>query len=99
MIARLHREALLSGDGRLMTLLDRLLGFPGVPVSWRQPDFSTDGGPIIAFRLARESMQVGFLVAVTIFPGPGHVTLDELRIESCFPLDEATRRVCAALAL
>jgi transcriptional regulator with XRE-family HTH domain len=98
MLARLHREALLSGDARLLALLDRLLGFPDIPADWRQPDFSADGGPTLTFRLARGPMRVGFLVAVTSFSGPGHVTLDELRIESCFPLDEETRRVCDALA-
>ena len=98
MIARLHREALLSGDGRLTTLLDHLLGFPDVPNAWRQPDFATDTGPILTFRLARGDLKVGFLVAVTTFSGPRQVLLDELRIESCFPLDVETRKVCERLA-
>ena len=98
MLARLHREALLSGDVRLTVLLDRLLGFPGVPPVWRQPDFSADTGPTVAFRLVRDTLRVGFLVTVTTFSGPRQVTLDELRIESCFPLDAETRLVCQRLA-
>ena len=98
MVARLHREALLSGDARLTVLLDRLLGFPDIPPTWRQPDFSTDSGPILTFRLARGDLKVGFLVAVTTFSGPRQVLLDELRIESCFPLDPETRKVCERLA-
>ena len=43
-------------------------------------------------------LHVGFLVAVTTFSTPQQVTLDELRIESCFPLDDATREVCKRLA-
>jgi transcriptional regulator with XRE-family HTH domain len=97
MIARIHRESLLSGDARLSGLLDRMLGFPDVPPTWRQPDFSTDSGPILTFRLARGDLKVGFLVAVTTFSGPRQVMLDELRIESCFPLDSETRQVCERL--
>lgn len=97
MLARLHRETLLSGDARLTVLLDRLLGFPGVPPGWRQPDFSVDAGPTVAFWLARGALKVGFLVTVTTFSGPRQVALDELRIESCFPLDAETRLVCEQL--
>jgi len=82
----------------LTTLLDRLLAFPGVPEAWRQPDFSTPVGPTASFRLERGDLKVGFLVTVTTFSGPCDVTLDELRIESCFPLDPATRAACERLA-
>jgi transcriptional regulator with XRE-family HTH domain len=98
MIARLHRDVLLKGDVRLTTLLDRLLAFSGVPQAWRQPDFSTTVGPTATFRLERGDLKVGFLVTVTTFSGPCDVTLDELRIESCFPLDPATRAACERLA-
>ena len=98
MLARLHREELLRDDARLATLLDRLLAFPGVPRAWRQPDFATTVGPTATFRLARAGREVGFLVTVTTFSSPGDVTLDELRIESCFPLDAGTRDVCQRLA-
>jgi transcriptional regulator with XRE-family HTH domain len=98
MIARLHREALLTGDARLTATLERLLAFPDVPVGWRQPDFSADSGPTLTFRLARGPLKVGFLVTVTTFSGPRQVTLDELRIESCFPLDAETRLVCEQLS-
>jgi hypothetical protein len=41
---------------------------------------------------------VAFLTTVTSFNAPGNVTLEELRIESYFPLDEATERACAQLS-
>jgi hypothetical protein len=34
---------------------------------------------------------------VTAFSAPQNVTLDELRLESYFPLDEATLAVCEQL--
>ena len=44
-------------------------------------------------RIHRES-----LARITAFSVPQNVTLDELRIESYFPLDEATMRACERFA-
>jgi hypothetical protein len=37
---------------------------------------------------------MGFLTTVTTFSAPGQVTLDELRIDSWYPLDEETATAC-----
>ncbi len=98
MVSRLHRENLQGGgDPRLHALLERVFSYPGVPAAWRHPDFSSEAQPTLTIRLARGELRVGFLVAVTGFSAPQQVTLDELRIESCFPLDEETREQCARL--
>jgi hypothetical protein len=98
MVSRLHREHLESGDERLAARLERVFEFPGVPRAWRQPDLSTPSPPTQTVRLERDGVRVGFLVAVTVFSAPQQVTLDELRLESCFPLDEETARTCERLA-
>jgi hypothetical protein len=49
-------------------------------------------------RLKRDTVKVGFLVAVTKFSAPQQVLLDELSVESCFPLDEMTRETCERFA-
>jgi len=96
--SRLHREHLHRGDARLTAVIERIFARPDVPPSWRQPDFSVDVPPTLRLRLARDDLHVGFLVTVTTFSTPQQVTLDELRIESCFPLDDATRDACMRLA-
>jgi transcriptional regulator with XRE-family HTH domain len=99
MLNRLHRELLRrGGDERLRALLDRALAFPGVPASWRHPDFSTDAPAAQSLRLTKGRTSVGFLVTVTKFSAPQQVILDELTVESCFPLDDATRAQCELLA-
>lgn len=103
MVSRLHREALArGGDERLTARLEQVFGWPGVPRAWRQPDFSTEAEaevqPTLTVRYQRGDLRVGFLVAVTVFSAPQRVALDELRIESCFPLDAETRAVCEGLA-
>ncbi len=98
-VSRLHREHLEhAGDERVARLLARALAFPGVPAAWRLPDFSRPPSPMFTIHLSREGLRAGFLVAVTTFSAPQQVTLEELRIESAFPVDEETRRTCARLA-
>jgi transcriptional regulator with XRE-family HTH domain len=99
MLVRLQREMLQRGeDERLRRLLDRVLAFPGVPASWRHPDFSLEGPCAQLLRLRRDTLSVGFLIAITKFSSPRQVILDELSVESCFPLDEATRATCERIA-
>jgi transcriptional regulator with XRE-family HTH domain len=99
LVSRLHRERLeRAEDERGVTSLTRALAFPGVPKEWQSPDFSSGSPPALTVRLERNGMRVGFLVAITTFSAPQQVTLEELRIESCFPLDDETRAVCARLA-
>ncbi|MDD2926697.1 helix-turn-helix domain-containing protein [Rhodoferax sp.] len=99
MISRLHREALSRpDDARLWALLKRVLAYPDVPPSWRHPDFSGICEPTLSLQLERGPLALGFLTAVTVFSAPQQVTLDELRIESYFPMDDQTRLACERLA-
>jgi hypothetical protein len=67
-------------------------------MSFRQPDFSREAPAAQTLRLKRGDLDVGFLVAATKFSAPQQVLLDELSVESCFPLDDATRATCERLA-
>jgi len=99
MIARLHREALQHRtDDRLRALIQRTLAYPDVPSAWRRPDFSAHCGSTLEIQLCRGEVRLGFLTTMTMFSAPQQVTLDELRIESYFPLDEATRSTCIRMA-
>jgi hypothetical protein len=50
----------------------------------------------VVFRKEREELR--FFSTITTFGTPRDVTLDELRVESMFPADEATAERCRALA-
>jgi len=100
MAARLHREVLARPqDAALAALLESLFAYPDVPDSWRQPDFSTPSQPTAELRLRKEEVELGFLTTITAFSAPQNVTLEELRIESYFPLDAATARACEQMAV
>jgi transcriptional regulator with XRE-family HTH domain len=99
LLSRLHREALARpDDSTLSSLVHELLEYPDVPREWRQPDFTDQNDPTLPIYFRRGNVQLGFLTAITAFSAPQNVTLDEIRIESYFPIDELTRRACQHLA-
>lgn len=97
-LSRLQRELLRTGDARLDRLLDRALQYPGVVPDWRHPDDAAPQDATLEIRLQRGDLKLGFLTTLTAFTAPGSVSLEELRLESYFPLDEATRQFCEELA-
>ncbi|WP_295953445.1 helix-turn-helix domain-containing protein [Rhodoferax sp.] len=100
MVHRLHCEARLGRENvALWTLLERVLAYPGVPGSWRDPDFSLVQTPINYLGLQNDTYTLEFSMVVTKFLAAEQIMLDELRIESYFAVNEATRVACNALAL
>jgi transcriptional regulator with XRE-family HTH domain len=98
MVSRLHRETLARPeDAELAALVRSLFDYPQVPESWRQPDFSAASEPVLTLRVRRDALELAFLTTMTSFNAPQNVTLEELRIESYFPLDDATTRACERL--
>jgi transcriptional regulator with XRE-family HTH domain len=100
LVGRLHREVLARPeDGDLSALLESLFRYPGVPGGWRQPDFSLPSEPTLELRFRKPGLDLGFLTTIAVFNAPQNVTLEELRIESYFPLDERTARECRRLSV
>jgi transcriptional regulator with XRE-family HTH domain len=98
LLSRLHREALaFPADARIAALLAALFEYPGVPADFRRPELSAPSDPTVVLRLRSGGDELSFLTTVTAFSAPQNVTLDELRIESYFPLDEATASACERL--
>jgi hypothetical protein len=98
LVSRLHREVLLHPtNGELSALLRSLFEFPDVPQAWRQPDFSQPNEPALVIRLQRNDLRLSFLTTLTSFNAPGNVTLEEVSIESYFPMDDETRDACTRL--
>jgi len=99
LLSRLHREALERGnDSELKALLRSLFEYADIPVDWQRPDLSTPSEPCLTLRVRRGDLELAFLTTLTVFSAPQNVTLEELRIESYFPLDDRTRHACEALA-
>ena len=65
--------------------------------AWQLLDCSLPSQPVLALRLRRGDLQLAFFSTLTVFSAPLNVTLEELRIESYFPLDDASALRCAEL--
>ncbi|QWG21984.1 helix-turn-helix transcriptional regulator [Bradyrhizobium sediminis] len=98
MLMRLQREVSRTGDVRLASLLDRAMRYPEVESSWRYPDDNAETYSTLEVWLQRGDLTLGFMTTLTAFSAPGNVLLDELRLESYFPLNAETRVACERLA-
>ena len=99
LLSRLHRESLQKAENTaLRALVDELLHYPGIPAEWRQPNFEILSSAAYSFRFRTDDIDVAFLTTMTVFDAPTNITLEELRIESYFPLDESTQETCRRLA-
>jgi len=97
-LRRLQREVLhRPHDTEMSELLGQLLDSPGVPEDWRQPDLTEPDEPMLGVEFRSGDISLNFLTTITEFNAPQNVTLEELRIESYFPLDDQTRQLCEQL--
>ena len=97
-LRRLQREVLHRPyDESMAELLSDLLNAPGIPDDWRVPALEEVDEPTLGIEFQAGDLSLRFLTTITEFNAPQNVTLQELRIESYFPLDDSTRELCDAL--
>ncbi len=99
LLRRLQREAFHRPHDREMAeLLDDLMNADGVPADWRNHDDAALD-PMLGVEFRMGDLALNFLTTITEFNAPQNVTLEELRIESYFPLDDQTRSLCEQLLI
>jgi len=82
----------------LKRFLEELLSYPGVPSRWRMLDLDGPASPFLTINYKRKNATLRLFSTLTTLGTPLDVGLQELRIESFFPADEATRVVVNRLA-
>jgi len=92
LIQQIHREA-VGGipDEGTKRLLEELLAYPGVPARWRTPDAKAQSAPLVPLALRKGDLMLRFFTTIATLGTPQDITLQELRVECCFPADEATK--------
>lgn len=100
LLMRLQRESMMRRrDLALRHLIARLCAYPDVPQEWQRLDLSMGGtAPTLTVRLLIDGRTYSFLTTLTVFQEPQTVAVEELRVESYFPLDEETQRFCEHLS-
>lgn len=95
---RLQREVLADPNDRaLRGLLEDLLAMPSVSPDWRRVDLSVPSDPALVVHLRRGALDLRFLTMVTAFQAPQNVAVEELRVETWFPVDPETAAAVRAL--
>jgi transcriptional regulator with XRE-family HTH domain len=98
LLRHLHNEvAAAPSDHKARALLDEVLAYPGVPARWRSRELGSSPVPILTTAFDHSGVQISFFSTITTFGTPRDVTLDELHVESCFPVDEHTAAFCRQL--
>lgn len=98
-VRRVHREAADNpSDKMLKRLLEELLNYPGVPSRWRVLDLDGAPSPFLTINYGWKNSTIRLFSTLTTLGTPLDVALQELRIETLFPADEATRTMVNRLA-
>lgn len=98
-LRRLHREVADNpSDENLKGFLQELLDYPEVPSLWRMLDLEGAPPPFLTINYRCKNSTFRFFSFLTSLGTPLDVGLQELRIESFFPADEATRILVHRLA-
>ena len=73
-------------------MLERLLGYEDVRTTLAQNPGSGITAPILPMHFQKERTSLRLFTTLATLGTPQDITLQELRIESFFPMDDATRR-------
>ena len=95
-VLRARREA-EPGDDVATRLFDEVLAYPGVPEDWRDPIVAPPSTPFLNVTFNVGGRRLFWITTITTFGTPQDITLQELRIESFYPADDATEKAAAEL--
>jgi transcriptional regulator with XRE-family HTH domain len=99
MIRRILREAADNpSDETMKSFLEELLSYPDVPSRWRMLDLDGTPPPFLTLNYKWKNSTLRWFSTLTTLGTPLDVALQELRIETLFPADEATRIAVNRLA-
>ena len=92
-IRSVEADALADGSAETVRLLERLLGYAGVKAVMEKSPADAASGPVLPMHFRKRETSLLLFTAIATLGTPQDITLQELRIESFFPLDEATAAV------
>lgn len=84
-------DAAADGTAETKSLRERLLAYEGVGEAMAQAATPEAGGPVLPLHFRKGTAELRLFTTIATLGTPQDITLQELRIESFFPMDEATR--------
>jgi transcriptional regulator with XRE-family HTH domain len=99
LIQWLHRDVATGfANAQTRALLAELLSYPDVPRQWRALDLDASPAPFLPIEFRKNDLTLRYFTTLTTLGTPHDITLQELRVESFFPADEATETASRRLA-
>lgn len=92
-IRSVEADAAADGGEETGALLDRLLTYKGVRSAMRAPIPEPAPGPVLPMYFRKGTTALSLFTTIATLGTPRDVTAQELRVESFFPLDDATTSV------
>jgi hypothetical protein len=89
-IRSVEADAAADGTAETAALLDRLLAYPSVDAVVKRTADAPPSRPVLPLRFRKGATTLDMFTTIATFGTPQDITLQELRIESFFPLDEPT---------
>jgi transcriptional regulator with XRE-family HTH domain len=87
-----QEDAAADGTPETAALLERLLALPGAPALSRVPPPDEAPAPVLPIHFRRGDTSLRLFTTLATLGTPRDVTLQEIRIECFFPLDDGTAR-------
>jgi transcriptional regulator with XRE-family HTH domain len=99
LITRTSAELALNGlDPEARAFLDELSAYPDMPTSWRDTRPDETVSPILPLHFHKDGRDVRVMTTISTLGTPQDVTLQEMRIETFFPIDAASTAFFKQLA-
>jgi len=97
-IHSVEADARADGSPETTALLERLMGYRGVRTALSLSANKADGGPVLAMLFRKQDVSLRLFTTIATLGTPQDVTLQELRIECFFPMDDATAKLLRSWA-
>ena len=98
LIKRVYREAIADNNNQQpQQLYQELMTYPDVPQLWKLSHAQTWQIPLLTVKFFKDGLNLNFFSAIATLGTPQDIMLQELRIETLFPVDEITQNNLAKL--
>lgn len=92
LLQQLQNELLNTDEPKGYELFNKFLAWSHIPKDWQHRAGKLDQGPIFEFKIEDKHTALSFFTTLTTFGTPQDITLQELRIESFYPTNDATEQ-------
>ena len=90
-VRSVEADAVADGTPETATLRDRLMGYAGVRDALAMSPAQSPEAPVLPMRIEKGRTALQLFTTIATLGTPQDITLQELRIESFFPIDDTTR--------